>query len=405
MRTEMITVAGDGPPGRVNEDRTLVGDGWAAVLDGASQYPGVDIRCVHDVAWVVDHLSYHLAAGLTAGAASLPTVLADAIRATAAEHGPACDVTHPLALGATVAIAREHGEAVEWLVLGDAAAVVESAGRVDVITDDRLERLPDPPVTDAVVRTYEPSYVARWRNQPGGFWIASTVPEAADHALTGRRAAAQVRRVLLCTDGITRLVDRYGYEWADLLALADSHRGMRALVDAVRGAEQADPAPRRWRGKRHDDATAVLLRLHAGDPVPDRATRPEPQPVVAAVVTSDRGVLVGRRNDGRPPWTLIAGEIEPGESPADAAIREVKEETGLQVDAGEREIGRRVHPATGRTMIYLACRPVGRTDVHVGDPAELAEVRWARLAEVEQLLPGLYEPVWRHLVRELAGQQ
>ena len=27
------------------------------------------------------------------------------------------------------------------------------------------------------------------------------------------------------------------------------------------------------------------------------------------------GVLAGRRNDGKPPWTFIAGEQEPGERP------------------------------------------------------------------------------------------
>ena len=32
------------------------------------------------------------------------------------------------------------------------------------------------------------------------------------------------------------------------------------------------------------------------------------QPIVAAIVVTDRGVLVGRRNDGKPPWTFIAGE-------------------------------------------------------------------------------------------------
>ena len=58
------------------------------------------------------------------------------------------------------------------------------------------------------------------------------------------------------------------------------------------------------------------------------------QPVVAAIVTSELGVLVGRRNDGKPPWTFISGEVEPGESPADAAVREVKEETALEVRPG-----------------------------------------------------------------------
>jgi 8-oxo-dGTP pyrophosphatase MutT (NUDIX family) len=42
-------------------------------------------------------------------------------------------------------------------------------------------------------------------------------------------------------------------------------------------------------------------------------------PVVAVIVTSPGGVLIGRRIDGDPPWTFIAGEIEPGESPENAA--------------------------------------------------------------------------------------
>jgi 8-oxo-dGTP pyrophosphatase MutT (NUDIX family) len=137
--------------------------------------------------------------------------------------------------------------------------------------------------------------------------------------------------------------------------------------------------------------------LEQEQPVP--ASTPEHQPVVAAIVTSHLGVLAGRRNDGKPPWTFIAGEIEPGESQVDAAVREVKEETGLLVRAGHHEIGRRVHPKTGRTMIYLACTPVEGTDVFVGDPIELAEVRWFSLAEVDTLMPGVFEPVREHLGR------
>lgn len=131
------------------------------------------------------------------------------------------------------------------------------------------------------------------------------------------------------------------------------------------------------------------------------AGTPERQPVVAAIVTSEHGVLAGRRNDGRPPWTFIAGEIEPGESSADAAVREVKEETGLTVLAGDREIGRRVHPHTGRTMIYLACAPTGSTNAIVGDEDELAEVRWLSLPEVDDLLPGLFAPVRDYLHRTI----
>jgi len=146
--------------------------------------------------------------------------------------------------------------------------------------------------------------------------------------------------------------------------------------------------------------SGIYVNVKEAIPVREPATTPEHQPVVAAIVTSTLGVLAGRRNDGRPPWTFIAGEIEPGEAQADAAVREVKEETGLLVRAGHQEIGRRVHPKTGRTMIYLACTPVGAaTDVFVGDTEELAEVRWLSLADVDELMPGVFEPVREHLGR------
>ena len=130
------------------------------------------------------------------------------------------------------------------------------------------------------------------------------------------------------------------------------------------------------------------------------ATKPQSQPVVAAIVTSHLGVLVGKRKYGEPRWTFIAGEIEPGESPAHAGVREVKEETGLEVTAG-KEIGRRVHPATGRTMIYVAAKPARGTDVFVGDADVLAEVRWVTLTEAEKLMQpyGMFSPVRDHLAR------
>jgi ADP-ribose pyrophosphatase YjhB (NUDIX family) len=54
-------------------------------------------------------------------------------------------------------------------------------------------------------------------------------------------------------------------------------------------------------------------------------------PGVAAIVRDDRRrvLFIRRADDGR--WGLPAGAVDPGESPAAATIREVREETGLRV--------------------------------------------------------------------------
>ena len=60
----------------------------------------------------------------------------------------------------------------------------------------------------------------------------------------------------------------------------------------------------------------------------------------AAVLDSEgRILLVRRSDDGR--WCLPCGWVEPNESPAEAAVRETREETGLVVRP--TEAGRRVH--------------------------------------------------------------
>lgn len=65
---------------------------------------------------------------------------------------------------------------------------------------------------------------------------------------------------------------------------------------------------------------------------------PLPLPAVTAVVLDDDGcVLLVRRADNHS-WALVTGCLEPGEQPADGALREVAEETGVLATA-ERIIG------------------------------------------------------------------
>jgi 8-oxo-dGTP diphosphatase len=62
-----------------------------------------------------------------------------------------------------------------------------------------------------------------------------------------------------------------------------------------------------------------------------------PQIAVGAIVIHDDALLmVQRANDpGKGLWSLPGGRVEHGEFLADALRREVKEETGLEVEVGE----------------------------------------------------------------------
>lgn len=52
--------------------------------------------------------------------------------------------------------------------------------------------------------------------------------------------------------------------------------------------------------------------------------------ITAFVRSADGSILLGRRSDTGE-WALVYGINEPGEEPADTVIREVKEETGVDV--------------------------------------------------------------------------
>src|SRR5262245_33852004 len=74
------------------------------------------------------------------------------------------------------------------------------------------------------------------------------------------------------------------------------------------------------------------------------------RPGVAAVIFDDGRVLLQRRDDTRR-WGLPGGAVDPGESVRDAVIREVLEETGLDVEP-VRLIGVYSDPVYHQVMTY-----------------------------------------------------
>lgn len=60
----------------------------------------------------------------------------------------------------------------------------------------------------------------------------------------------------------------------------------------------------------------------------------EPVEIAVAVVERDGSFLIGLRREGQPLagyWEFPGGKVHPGETAADAAVRECLEETGLAV--------------------------------------------------------------------------
>lgn len=101
---------------------------------------------------------------------------------------------------------------------------------------------------------------------------------------------------------------------------------------------------------------------------------PRIDPAVIVLVTDGQRALLGRQSSWPPGrYSTIAGFVEPGESLEDAVVREVREETGVEVGAVDYHSSQ-PWPFPSSLMLGFSARAV-RTDISRQD-GELEDAQW-----------------------------
>lgn len=106
--------------------------------------------------------------------------------------------------------------------------------------------------------------------------------------------------------------------------------------------------------------------------------------VVAGVLCRDGKLLIGQRLSGDRhglKWEFPGGKVEPGETPKEALVRELREELGVECEIG-RELARYEHVTKGRGPLLLLFLQADRCS---GEPQAVAfeEIRWESPHELQ----------------------
>lgn len=192
--------------------------------------------------------------------------------------------------------------------------------------------------------------------------------------------------------------------------------GIDRVEVAHRAGVKAGTLGRIERGEREPSLSVFIDLAKALDMSPAelmeelvRELKAAPPSVAACYIVRDGQLLMVRRRfrEGTLEWAGPSGSLGPGETAMQAAVRETMEEIGVEIEPLSI-LGDRVHPATGRHLIYVACRYLSG-EPRVVDHEEVAAVEWVPIPEALErwsgLTGGVYPPVREYLERALAGER
>ena len=138
---------------------------------------------------------------------------------------------------------------------------------------------------------------------------------------------------------------------------------------------------------------------------------PRTDPAIIVLVEHGDEALFGRKSEWpEKRYSTIAGFVEPGESAEQAVIREVAEETGIQIESARYHSSQ---PWPFPSSLMIGCHADAVTTDITIDDEEMADVRWFTRDDVIESLGGVTDgltlpgplAIAHHLIKSWAENQ